>query len=100
MGQGPGARRREFYEDRDARSSILARSMAAKPDTLKQTDDLAHSIKPLADGAGHTFLMLGLPGDTWLRLVVWLVIGLAIYFLYGRNHSHLARRQKGAEFRL
>src|SRR4029453_1697844 len=51
-----GARRREFYEDRDARSSILARSMAAKPDTLKQTDDLAHSIKPLADGAGHTFL--------------------------------------------
>ena len=41
---------------------------------------------------------LGLPGDTWLRLVVWLVIGLAIYFLYGRNHSHW--RQKSAEFRL
>ncbi|HEX3496429.1 MAG TPA: amino acid permease C-terminal domain-containing protein, partial [Methylocella sp.] len=43
------------------------------------------------------FLMLGLPGDTWLRLVVWLAIGLAIYFLYGRNHSHLARRREGAE---
>ena len=42
--------------------------------------------------------MLGLPGDTWLRLVVWLVIGLAIYFLYGRNHSHW--RQKSAEFPL
>ena len=45
-----------FYEDRNARISILACGMAAKPDTLKQTDDLALSIKPLADGAGHTFL--------------------------------------------
>jgi basic amino acid/polyamine antiporter, APA family len=57
------------------------------------------AVAPLG-AASAVFLMLGLPGDTWLRLVVWLVIGLAIYFLYGRNHSHLAGRQKGAEFRL
>jgi APA family basic amino acid/polyamine antiporter len=56
-------------------------------------------VAPLG-AASAVFLMFGLPGDTWLRLVVWLVIGLGIYFLYGRNHSHLARRQKGAEFRL
>jgi basic amino acid/polyamine antiporter, APA family len=36
-------------------------------------------------------LMVGLPPDTWIRLGVWLVIGLAIYFLYGRKHSNLAR---------
>jgi len=36
-------------------------------------------------------MMAGLPGDTWLRLVVWLVIGLAIYFSYGRHHSVAAR---------
>lgn len=29
------------------------------------------------------FLMLGLPLDTWIRLLVWMAIGLAIYFLYG-----------------
>jgi APA family basic amino acid/polyamine antiporter len=55
------------------------------------------AVEPLG-AASAVFLMLGLPGDTWLRLVVWLVIGLAIYFLYGRNHSHW--RQKSAEFRL
>jgi APA family basic amino acid/polyamine antiporter len=34
-------------------------------------------------------MMVGLPMDTWLRLIIWLVIGLAIYFGYGRNHSKL-----------
>lgn len=34
-------------------------------------------------------LMAGLPLITWLRLVVWLVIGLGIYFAYGRRHSAL-----------
>jgi APA family basic amino acid/polyamine antiporter len=32
-------------------------------------------------------LMLGLPLDTWLRLLVWLVIGLGIYFGYGHRRS-------------
>ncbi len=28
----------------------------------------------------------------WIRLLVWLAIGLAIYFGYGRRHSHLTER--------
>ncbi|MEJ7809103.1 MAG: amino acid permease [Gemmatimonadaceae bacterium] len=36
-------------------------------------------------------LMAGLPKDTWIRLVIWLVLGLAIYFLYGASHSRLGR---------
>jgi APA family basic amino acid/polyamine antiporter len=41
--------------------------------------------------------MLGLPLDTWIRLLVWLGIGLVIYFLYGRRHSVLGRRQELGE---
>ncbi|UHC15372.1 amino acid permease [Methylobacterium currus] len=36
-------------------------------------------------------MMLSLDGETWLRLVVWLGIGLAIYFGYGRRHSRVGR---------
>jgi APA family basic amino acid/polyamine antiporter len=39
------------------------------------------------------WLMYGLPRDTWARLVVWLFIGLAIYFAYGIRHS--VRGQRG-----
>ncbi len=31
--------------------------------------------------------MLALPFDTWLRLIIWMAIGLAIYFFYGRHRS-------------
>ncbi|MGA2592687.1 MAG: amino acid permease [Bryobacteraceae bacterium] len=34
-------------------------------------------------------MMASLDKDTWIRLVVWLVIGLTIYFTYSRHHSHL-----------
>jgi APA family basic amino acid/polyamine antiporter len=36
--------------------------------------------------------MIGLPWETWVRLFVWLAIGLAVYLLYGRSRSALVRR--------
>lgn len=35
------------------------------------------------------FMMYFLPLDTWLRLLVWMALGLVIYFFYGRYHSVL-----------
>jgi APA family basic amino acid/polyamine antiporter len=44
-------------------------------------------------GAFVSFAMMAfLPIDTWARLLVWLGLGLAIYFLYGIRHSHLGRK--------
>jgi APA family basic amino acid/polyamine antiporter len=37
------------------------------------------------------YLMLSLPGVTWLRFAVWLVLGMVLYVLYGFRHSKLAR---------
>jgi APA family basic amino acid/polyamine antiporter len=35
--------------------------------------------------------MTGLTVITWIRFVVWLGIGLLIYFFYSRHHSEFAR---------
>jgi basic amino acid/polyamine antiporter, APA family len=35
------------------------------------------------------FMMAFLPMDTWIRLLVWMLIGLDIYLVYGAKNSHL-----------
>jgi len=35
-------------------------------------------------------LMAFLPGLTWLRFIIWLTLGLIVYFVYSINHSKLA----------
>jgi APA family basic amino acid/polyamine antiporter len=41
-------------------------------------------------------LMASLPGATWLRLVIWMAVGVVVYFLYGYNHSVLRHGARGA----
>jgi len=36
-------------------------------------------------------MMVSLPQGTWIRLIVWLVIGLAVYFFYGKKNSKIGR---------
>ena len=39
-------------------------------------------------GIGTCFYMMyALPFDTWMRLIIWMAIGLVLYFVYGAKHS-------------
>ncbi len=42
-------------------------------------------------------LMASLPVETWVRFVVWLVIGLTIYFSYSRRHSEFGKSPRSLE---
>ena len=46
-------------------------------------------VLPLVGIALCVFLMTKLEAETWLRFGVWLVLGLVLYFAYGRTHSRL-----------
>jgi len=46
-------------------------------------------IVPVLGMASCLYLMLGLPSATWLRLIAWMLIGLILYFAYGRQHSKI-----------
>jgi APA family basic amino acid/polyamine antiporter len=49
---------------------------------------------PIIGGLLCIYLMTKLSGVTWLRFFVWLLIGLVIYFVYGRTHSRLQRGEE------
>ncbi|MGD0199160.1 MAG: amino acid permease [Bryobacteraceae bacterium] len=44
---------------------------------------------PWVSIGGCLLLMLSLPLETWVRFVVWLIIGLGVYYAFGRKHSRL-----------
>jgi APA family basic amino acid/polyamine antiporter len=44
---------------------------------------------PIVGVAVNVFLMAGLGLSNWLRLFIWMAIGIIVYFTYSRHHSHL-----------
>ena len=62
-------------------------------------------VLPILSVLACFYLMLNLPGETWIRFGVWMVIGIVVYFGYGRSHSRFntpgeprgrRRRERGA----
>ena len=55
-------------------------------------------LVPLVPMLGITcclLLMFSLPPANWLRLFAWLILGLCIYYFYGRHHSVLGKQLRG-----
>jgi APA family basic amino acid/polyamine antiporter len=42
---------------------------------------------PIVSALACLYLMLNLPGETWVRFVVWMLVGVGVYFLHGRRKS-------------
>jgi APA family basic amino acid/polyamine antiporter len=51
-------------------------------------------ITPIISIVTCLYLMLQLPRITWIRFVIWLILGLVLYFAYGVRHSRLGNPQK------
>jgi len=49
-------------------------------------------LLPIAAIIACVWLMLNLTALTWIRFLIWMAIGVVIYFLYGRRHSLLGKR--------
>jgi len=58
-----------------------------QPDVPRPFKAPGGSFTPVMGILSCLYLMLGLPRDTWLRLLVWLIIGFVIYFGYGIKHA-------------
>jgi APA family basic amino acid/polyamine antiporter len=62
-----------------------------KPDMNRPFRSPFSPLFPVLGMLSCTALMAFLPSLTWLRFVIWLVIGLIVYFSYSVRHSGLAK---------
>lgn len=50
-------------------------------------------VLPIISALACVYLMSALPLVTWIRFIVWLLIGIVIYFMYSRHHSILQKKK-------
>jgi len=67
-----------------------------EPDRVRPFRVPGVPFTPLISVVACFYLMYQLPGITWMRFGLWLVLGLIIYFLYGYRNSALRRAAEGA----
>ncbi len=60
-----------------------------KPDLIRPFRVPFSPVVPLLGMGFCLYLMMNLPGVTWMRFLMWMFLGLIFYFAYGRTHSKL-----------
>ena len=61
----------------------------AQPDLPRAFKTPLVPLVPILGVITCLFMMVFLPADTWIRLIVWMLIGFDIYLVYGSRHSVL-----------
>lgn len=69
-----------------------------RPDLPRPFKTALVPLVPILGALTSLVQMVALPFDTWLRLFVWLAIGLLIYFNYGRKHSLVQLQEQQREY--
>ncbi|HEY2824515.1 MAG TPA: amino acid permease [Gemmatimonadales bacterium] len=54
-------------------------------------------VVPICGALACLLQMIALPGATWIRLVMWLIIGFVIYFVFGKQRAEAMRAAAGAK---
>ncbi|ANI38690.1 APC family permease [Mycolicibacterium vaccae] len=70
---------------------VLRRS---RPDLKRGFRTPLVPLLPIVSIIACVWLMLNLTGLTWIRFLVWMAIGVVVYFVYGRRHSILGNRAR------
>jgi APA family basic amino acid/polyamine antiporter len=61
-----------------------------RPDLKRSFKVPGNPVVPWISALACFYLVLNLSIETWLRFIVWMLLGFIIYFLYSRHHSALA----------
>ncbi|MEU9123933.1 amino acid permease [Streptomyces sp. NPDC048506] len=72
---------------------LLRRS---RPDLHRAFRTPGVPVVPMLSVLASVWLMLNLPAETWVRFAIWMAAGFCVYFVYGRTHSRLGRRNEQA----
>nr|WP_242911207.1 amino acid permease [Actinomadura terrae] len=70
-----------------------------RPDLPRSFRTPFYPVTPLLGVGFCVYLMAGLGGVTWVVFLLWTLVGLAAYALYGRRHSRLAPRNRAPDDR-
>jgi len=62
-----------------------------KPDMKRPFRVPLSPVIPILSALACLYLMTNLSVETWVRFLLWMVLGLAVYFFYGRRNARLAR---------
>src|SRR5215212_5304420 len=54
-------------------------------------------VLPIVSALASFYLMLNLPAETWLRFVIWMVLGVVLYYGYGRQKSRFSTAVRGRD---
>lgn len=63
-----------------------------QPDAIRTFKTPLVPIIPILGIIVCVGMMVSLPGETWIRLFVWMAIGVLVYFIYGSKKSHLQNK--------